>query len=48
MSAALRNRIHRREEMLTCQISTTVLPATLLILTLAILIVVLGHFFPAG
>ncbi len=47
MSAVLRKRIHRQEAMLA-QFWAVILPATMLIVTLAFLLVVIGHFFPAG
>ncbi len=47
MSAVLRKRMHRQEAMNT-QFRGFILPATMLIVTLAILLVVIGHFFPAG
>jgi hypothetical protein len=44
MSRVLRKRIPRQEDHF---FRTVVLPATTLILTLALLIVVIGHFYPA-
>jgi len=48
MSAVLRKRIPRREEAFHNPFLAAILPATFLILTLAVLLAVAGHFFPAG
>ena len=47
MSAVLRKRIPRQETM-PGHFWPTILPATMLILTLAFLLVFIGHFTPAG
>jgi hypothetical protein len=47
MSAVLRKRVIRREEALHAQFLAAVLPATILLLSLVILLGLVGHFFPA-
>jgi len=47
MSAVFRKRFSRREELLHHQILTMLIPATTLILTLAVLLGLFGGFFPA-
>ncbi len=48
MSATLRKRNHRIEDVSHPDFTAAFLPATLLILIVSILIVILGHFNPAG
>jgi hypothetical protein len=48
MSAVLRKRIPRREDVLNSQFRAAVFPAVMLILTLTVLLVFLGQFHPAG
>ena len=47
MSAVLRKRFSRREDVFYQQILTFLIPATTLILTLAALLGLFGGFFPA-
>jgi hypothetical protein len=47
MSAVLRKRIPRREEELYRQFLGAVVPATILILTIVLLLTLMGHFYPA-
>jgi hypothetical protein len=48
MSVALRKRNHRLEDVPHTSIIGAFVPASMLILLLVILVIVLGHFFPAG
>jgi len=47
MSAVLRKRFSKRDELLQTQILTLIIPVATLILTLAALLGLFGHFFPA-
>ena len=47
MSVVLRKRNHRLEEVPHTSLIAASVPATLLILILVVMVVVLGHFFPA-
>jgi hypothetical protein len=48
MSAALQKRNQRLEHVSQSSLIDTVIPSSILILIVAILIAVLGHFSPAG
>jgi hypothetical protein len=48
MSAVLRKRNHRLEDVPHTSLMAGFVPASMIILLILILIAVLGHFFPAG
>ncbi|HTS28677.1 MAG TPA: hypothetical protein VMH81_22555 [Bryobacteraceae bacterium] len=47
MSVALRKRNHRLEEAPHTSLMDVFVPASMIVLIITILVVVLGHFFPA-
>jgi hypothetical protein len=47
MSAILRKRNHRLEDVPHTSLTSAFVPASMLVLIVVIMVVVLGHFFPA-
>lgn len=48
MSAVLRKRNHRLDDVPHTSLINAFIPASMLVLIIVILVAVLGHFFPAG